>query len=463
MRVLLSLFPAVALFSSVVAGQKAADERIQQEMRSYGEAVIEARLFQEERPLTDFLAALEKQAPAGKKWALRLDAEALGKQLPVLARTPIALPQTPAKTSLLQALRVALNKLGGIADLRIEPGEVVLTTPRRALFVRTYEVADILQNWNNLAPHPGIRRFTRDLVHGDDAMRAPVGVMSRPRLTPAERSVALVEMLMQAIDPPSWQHDGAAPGTIRILNGTRLEVRANWDRHEQVANLLAAMRRLQDVAVVMDARLYEVDAAFYAKHLEPLFRDGRTIAADSQELEALLAKQQLVLKGGDLKVPNNGEAVILSLQNAFTLPLPPLTAEEKMRRTFLEEQSGQRAPEAEKPLRPFVEGVSFAALVEVSHDRRRVRARITQKTSEVAMIPKMLEDEVGKQTVPTVPFPTQRETTSAGYLDAHDGMSFVVRVEHRPRAGQERRYVLWIQPRIYIEEEERQMRAQQPK
>jgi hypothetical protein len=49
--------------------------------------------------------------------------------------------------------------------------------------------------------------------------------------------------------------------------------------------LLDALRRLADVAVVMDARLYEVDRALYAKHIAP---QGERIA-DCSSLHLAIA------------------------------------------------------------------------------------------------------------------------------------------------------------------------------
>jgi hypothetical protein len=473
MRVLPYLLPALTLFAAVADGQapapatKTREEKTWEVDASLRRPLIKTSDFQQDMPLADFLAALQQLMPAEQRWKFGLDAEAFGKQLPALARTPVGhLPQVPRQLSPQAALENVLKQLSTPVDLRFGPNEVILTTPPRALFSRTYTVGDILQKWANLHADPVMQRFTHELEsRGSDRLPHVEGVLELPRSEPDGKAVALATALVQAVDPPHWQRDG----TMEVRNGSRLEVRTNWRRHEEISFLLGALRRLQDVAVVMDARLYEVDADFYAKHLEPRFKDARQSAGlrsavpAGTELEALLAKQTLLLQGDDLKIGNNREAVFLSLQHAFTYPLPPPTNEEKARQAFLQEAVGAAAgaPGPDKKYRSLVEGVAFAARVEVSADRRRVRCQLAQKTAALALMPKMLEENIEKGTVPTADFPSVRKTTRTDYLDALDGMAFVVRVDYRPRAAQERQLVLWIAPRIYIEAEEEAIRRAQ--
>lgn len=130
----------------------------------------------------------------------------------------------------------------------------------------------------------------------------------------------------------------------------------------------------------------------------------------------------------------------------------------------------------DKKRQTFVEGISFLAAIRVSSDRRQVRVRLTEKTSELQEIqrlkvPNIVEEQkalnagdvkalekLAKEVDAETPF--LKETTHTQIVEIADGGSILVPVYYRPRSTQEKNrwWVLSISPRIYIHEEEEQIR-----
>ena len=68
--------------------------------------------------------------------------------------------------------------------------------------------------------------------------------------------------LMRDTDFRAWE-------TIGIVNGSRLSVFASPSKQLQIKSQLDRLRGLADLAVFINARVYEVDRAFYAKRIAP--------------------------------------------------------------------------------------------------------------------------------------------------------------------------------------------------
>jgi hypothetical protein len=254
----------------------------------------------------------------------------------------------------------------------------------------------------------------------------------------------LAEALVSAIDPASWRASTPHHGTIGIVNETRLVVRANASRQAEVAQLLQVYRRQADLAVTLEAKLYEVDQVFYTRLINAPYvsrEESERRATGKPEpknsLFKLLEKQKLVLAGEKRTIENGVEVTLLSRFKAVGY-LPP--------------------PEHKKP--PAVlEGFSFEARVQVSPDRRWVGLQIKEKLTEVEEIKKLevFASSVGGR-VKEVPaeLPILREITHAQDADVPDGGAHLLAVHVRPRALQakNRWWVLHISPRIIIAEEE---------
>ena len=357
---------------------------------------VETRDFQAEMPLARFLQVLEKQLPKEPKIKLRIDAEAFGDDFCEVANTKIRFPEHPKRMQLGTALRLAKSKILPETDYRLGESEFVLTTPQRALYTAIHDIAGI--------------KADRILQ-----MQASSG----------------------STDFPS----------IQVLNGTRLVIRTNEDGHTGADNLVQALRRLNDLQVILQTRLYEVDDVFYQKlknmkripfeEEEKDLLDGRP--SPWEPLFKLLKKQKLVQRGEEIKVGDGAKPVLLSRQKVMTC-LPkwePFRKEAKGRQTILL-------------------GVSFQGKIHVSPDRRSVQVNLTEKATELQEIKqtKMPVLAGAPRVIGETPF--LNVTTRAQVLEIPDGGTILVPIQVRTLdLPKDRFWVLAISPRIRIEEEER--------
>ena len=390
---------------------------------------VETKDLQTEMPLAKFLQALEKLLPRKEKTKLRIDAEAFGDKAGEVAATPIRLPPFPKRMQLGTALRLAMSKIMINSDYRLGPSEFVITTPERALYTAVHEIRDILDKWQYL--------------------RWEIG-----RKKPAETDKAnqVVQMLLEATDPESWRPGPAGRNSLQVLNGTRLVVRAGANRQAEVDSFLDGLRRLADLAVIMNAQVVEVDRLFYAQHIRPLLlvpgKRPRTVVPISDPLEALLKKQKLIVKGDEEKLPSGQESAFLSLHNAFTYAAKPGNAKK-------ETDEIRRWMEQEGVFKPCREGFSLLADITVSPDRRRVRLKITQQNTQ-AEIRKSEALDLGTGKTVTVESPDVRETSLSGAIDIEDGQPLLMPLLYRPKE-KNRIYLMLARPMIFIEEEQKEI------
>jgi len=91
---------------------------------------------------------------------------------------------------------------------------------------------------------------------------AEVAANHKPGTTCEE---ALIKLIMQTIEPQSWADQGGK-GTIQYFPlGLALVVNQTPDIQEQIQDLLAALRRLQDLEVAVEIRLVSVSQAFFER------------------------------------------------------------------------------------------------------------------------------------------------------------------------------------------------------
>ncbi|MBI1914254.1 MAG: hypothetical protein HYS12_05890 [Planctomycetes bacterium] len=463
MRTILHLLPALTLFPFLAAEPpparkqptstqtaptaepaKKQDEAVQTIQRLLDEQLVETKHFQKELPLAQFLAALEKHLPKEKKLSLRIDKDAFGNKAAEVAATPMRLPASPAKTSLRTVLGLAVKKIKTRADYRLGPEEVVLTTPQRALYTATYDIRDLIEK-------PRLLTFAaRDRIAFRDNLQLR-------NAEPAEKAALLVRALFSATDLFGAKPTAVEPESIEVLNGTRLVVRANATRHAEIADLLQVVRSAGDILVVVKARLYEVDAAFYttvskARRLtqeEWNELEKKEVAGNPPKGESLfkrLEKQTLILAGEEVSIDNGQQAALLSRHRVIRcLPSP-----DQVRR-------------GEKNRQTVLEGISFLGEIQSTPDRRFVRLKLTEKVTELQRMEKL------KVWDPQAPAPGKEVETELPILDETvssrpflipDGGSLLVPVHFRPPSARakDRWWVLSITPRIVIEEEERIIR-----
>ena len=99
----------------------------------------------------------------------------------------------------------------------------------------------------------------------DDPTRGPFGLPVQKKHYIQTREDALIKLITNTIAPESWA-DAGGPGTIDYfpLAGA-LVINETLDIQEQVADLLQALRRLQDQEVAIEVRLITVDEDYYER------------------------------------------------------------------------------------------------------------------------------------------------------------------------------------------------------
>ena len=213
--------------------------------------------------------------------------------------------------------------------------------------------------------------------------------------------------------------------------------------------------RGSEIYVIMNARLYEVDEAFHNKLAKARWRSK----ADLEELEtkppadgslfALLKKQKPLRAGKEINLDPGKKGVLLTA----TKPINCLPTPDQLRQ-------GKDGPQT------INEGFSLSAQVQISPDRRFVRANFLEKSLEIEGIEKVkvvVDLKEGTEAVGEYVFAKEASFSQARYIP--DGGSILLSLHYRPLAVRknDRWLVAEITPRIYIEVEERERRGKGPK
>jgi hypothetical protein len=427
-------------------------ERIQ---RLLDEDRIETKDLPKEMPLAKLLDAVAKKLPKEMRVTLCIDKAAFGNKAAEVAATPVVLGSLPKKVRLRKILELAIAKTKVKTDYRIGPGEIAITTPERSLYAGSYDVRDILAK----PEFPGAADRGWKNMDKNGQFRKQVS---------SQRLLRLVQLLVSSTGVMS---DARNHEAVEIENGARLLIRANPARHALISSLLGALVRWADVAVVLQVRLYEVDQVSYktiasgkrifGKDLEeeeliflgqkkPPKRDPKR-EAQWQALEKALAKEKPI-EQGEVKLDNGQQAVVLSWQKVGMCR--PALAEVRKR---------------DDPPQAFLEGVSFLATTRVDATRRYVRLMLTEKAVELRGLGTEKTPAQFRELEPLSPdandcldseLPALDETIYAQALEIPDGGTLRLPVHYRPASARakNRWWILSITPRIWIEEEERQIR-----
>jgi len=209
-----------------------------------------------------------------------------------------------------------------------------------------------------------------------------------------------------------------------------------------------------EIHVIMKARLYEVDEAFHKKAEKARWRSQ----ADLEKLEtqppaasplfALLEKQKPFLAGKEINIDPGKDGVLLTA----TKPIDCLPTPDQLRQ-------GKKGPQR------IDEGFTISAQVQISADRRFVRAKFLEKSLEIEGVEKVkvVVDVKGAEAAGEIVFTKEASSSRMRYIP--DGGRILLPVHYRPRAvrNKDRWLVAEITPRIYIEEEERARRGKAPR
>jgi len=290
------------------------------------------------------------------------------------------------------------------------------------------------------APDPTPKTVVYEVA---DLLHRPGGFSGYDSVDEISRAV------LDATGPEHWAANKKDAWTLRELDGVKLEVTAPAAAHEEVRNVLRALRSVQDVAVVVHSDLIEVDAAYYDKTLRPLLAgarrapDGPAAVAVSEELAAAIRKKGTVVRSTRSTLAIGHEGTCLSLRQVFSYLRVP--GDPKVMR------SDEYAVAAT--------GTSFRATATTSPDRRFVRLKLTEQTTDLLGFDKKpgFRGTAERPQEVEVTTPDLSETTASLTLHEGDGAMMLVTVQHMPKATKDRGRVLVLlaQPRIYIEEEEK--------
>jgi len=415
--------------------------------RLLADPLIENKGFDAGQSLTRFLRALEKQIPSEKAMSIRFDTEALGDDWRKIADAPIRIPGWSGKRTLHSALGSALKQVGGEVEYGIGPNGVVITRPRLATHEQIYEVRDIVEQMP----------FVLSAWQKND------GESVQPS-APLDNVNALVRVLVTAMDLRPWE-------TIHILNGIRLVVVASPRQHETIADILNALRRLQDLGVCMNARLYEVDRAFYTGHVAPLFarvkdpEERPAVVRIDAALLQIITQQKLLLESEEIRLRPNQVSLFLAHQNVFRYLVAPPPEEKK----DLPPGAGMAVgppwvEQARAQTGSGLAGVSFAVRPVVSSNRRFLRLQIAQQAAELVGIEKVKKLDVATGKDVEVEVPNVRKSSVTGTVQIPDGYPFLMPVDYRP-PGKDNADKVWLlvaRPTIWIEAEAELLRETDP-
>jgi hypothetical protein len=393
---------------------EAARARVQ---RILTETLINTKDLPLEMPLAKFLAALEAKLPEGKKVALSLDEKGLGKDLAAVAATSITFSAPLENVSVLTVLRRGLKQVNDV-EYALQPGRLLVTRPKLAVHTVEYDVGLIVREMPLLLP--GLRRQSpetyRDLQSGDGM-------------------AIVVRAVANFVELRPWE-------TLEAYNGTQLMVVATPRAHAEIADLLESLRRLTDLGVVMNARLYAVDRAFYTKQVGPLFpRDKETgqapavVAIDGPLFQAITG-QKFLHEGTNTPLRPGRETDFLARQSAYQFAAEP------------------------KQVGTGLAGVSFRALAQVSADRRFLRLTLTQQVAQFVAIDKTRRLDLWTGQEIEVEVPNVHRKTLTGTVQIPDAGAILMPVAYRP-PGPENADKVWLlvaRPFIWIEEEVKAIR-----
>jgi hypothetical protein len=132
------------------------------------------------------------------------------------------------------------------------------TPPRNPLVTRVYEVADlIIPVGDAQAFHVGVQTVKGcRMGQCSEKQKAACGIAGKETLEDQ-----LIRLIVATIQPQSWSSNGGAATIDYYPLGMALVINQTPDAQEQVAELLAALRRLQEPEVVVELRVVAVSDA----------------------------------------------------------------------------------------------------------------------------------------------------------------------------------------------------------
>lgn len=265
-------------------------------------------------------------------------------------------------------------------------------------------------------------------------------LIHRPGKTGWDSIEDVVKALVRWIGPEAWRGSGKGTSSITLHNGTRLEIKSTAGNHEQVKEFVQAMRRWNDVAVVLRSELCEIDAKFFQKTIKPKLAGTRPGLLVNDALLVQLRNEAAALQHNTLTIADRRETASFSWKKAILYVAKPHAGANKPADAF----------DVVSP------GLAFRTGVALTPDRRRVRLRITQEVTELVKMRKKtaMDAEMGKET--TIEVPDLARSSTSATIRVDDGQWVLLPVRYLPEATKKkgRVLVMLVQPSIAVEEEE---------
>ncbi len=298
----------------------------------------------------------------------------------------------------------------------------------------------------------------------------------------------VVRCVMTGVNPDGW-HAKDGGSSLQVRNGSTLVIHTQAKYHQEISELLEALRRLNDVAVDVQSHLCEIDRSLYDKLIKPKL--GNLQAGSGVPMAATLAEgayQKLrprleIVTSHKVRIANGKQGEILSLENAV-LTGPRSRADGKEPNKKPKPVDKKEGPDVQEQVQDLLNllrskvmfptarsmeqvndpaitfhGVRFQARVAVTADRRFVGMELEQEATNLLSLEQV---PFGEDKVYVTPNLSRSGATAS--VRVGDGGVLFLAVYYLPQSLKDRNrvYVLVVQPRIYIEAEEKELQNAPP-
>jgi hypothetical protein len=249
----------------------------------------------------------------------------------------------------------------------------------------------------------------------------------------------VVKTIVNQVNPHAWLLSPDGGNRIFEVNGSKLEILATRKDHDNIKELLEVMRRMNDIRVDVRTTFLAVDPKWYEKEIAPHLNKARKasdedeeqVAKDLSDLRILLKKNSEVLQSGNARLPIGRGGSLASL------------------RQFHSYATGKIDEDGVAVWGVEWTGVSYRCRTAVSADRRFVTFKIDETFREP-------EEKRDGESVPR-----SKEKKKSEEITIPDGGMYLRKAAYTPESAVKRGRVLMvlIEPRILIEEEEKERRG----
>lgn len=260
------------------------------------------------------------------------------------------------------------------------------------------------------------------------------GTSGKSGRTPLEEIVFLVQT---TTGPKNWRGDKAV-ASLEVVRGETLEITAPAKMHEEIKELLDAVRRLAGIGVRLVSELYEVDRDFFVKQVEPELDYGKRpkaqqIGVPFKELGEKNLRKLKTLRNATTTLPNGGQGCYFSVQKSVLYVAHPTWAgQDEVHETALY-------------------GLALHTKVVVSADRRFIELKLEQRQRDLIEIHQETKTHPVTGDEETIEKPEIAETRRLASLTVGDGDWLATIL---PAAKKDRVRLLLVQPTIVIPDEE---------